>query len=80
MQPWMWIACIIGIVVALHIYVFLEWRHKTLAQAIALVSRGLRRPRDLLTRDEALMDELRQRVAQLQGEPSPLNEEDETHA
>lgn len=80
MQPWMWIVCILGIVVALHIYIFLEWRHKTLAQAITLVSRGLHRPRDLLSRDEALMNELRQRVTRLQEAPSSHNKEDETHA
>ncbi len=68
MPGWMWIACVLGFVVLLHWYIYLEWRHRTLGRALTLLHRAVREPRRFLAQEDALMDELHQRVTHLSTE------------
>lgn len=65
MPGWFWVLGILGLVVLLHWFIYVEWRHRAWGKALNLLGRAVREPRSLLVRDEALMDELHRRVQQL---------------
>ncbi len=80
MKSWILILCIVAFIFLIHWYIYMEWRHRTLARTVTLLSKTLKHPRNLLAEEEVLMDELSQHVARLKEEQTSLHQEDDTHA
>ncbi len=80
MKSWVLVLCIIGFILLLHWYIYMEWRHRTLARTVTLMGKAIKRPRDLLAEEEAMMEELSQKVTRLKEKDSTLpHKEDDTH-